>query len=264
MLSNYLIQTKPQIEAVIFDLDDTLISWATPELGWIEYMTPMMQRAAEFLAAAGVEIDANVLGVTFGRTVRDAWNRSRELNDTTAVSLAGMLHKTLQLLDVDPDSVDIQGLMRSFEWVAMPGVEPFPDTHAVLTELKQQGYKIGLVTNAFQPMWMRDVELEQDDLIQYFDARITSGDTGFMKPDPAIYWRIMGLLDTTPDKAIFIGDTPYRDILGANLTGLTSVLMNPAHLNKLAETPDEEADYTITTLTELLELLPKIGGYPRK
>ncbi len=254
MLSNYLLQATPQIEAVIFDLDDTLISWAEPQISWPEYLTPMMQSVAAYLNENGAETDARTFGMTFGRNIRSAYDADRNSDSNTAVSLAGLVHQTLTALNIDPDTVDIQAVMRAFDWYPMPGVHAYPDTHAVLTELKQRGYKLGLITNAFQPMWMRDVELEQDGLIDYFDARITSGDTGFMKPDPAIFWRMMGLLDTTPDKAMYVGDTPNRDVLGANRSGMTSVFIDPPHLDKVAATSEEDPDYTITSLTELLAL----------
>ena len=256
MLSNYLMQATPQIEAVIFDLDDTLISWAEPEISWPEYLAPMMQRAATFLSENGAEIDAIKFGVVFGRTVRQAWQTARDNGCNIAVSLAGVLHQTLEQLDIDPDSIDIQALMRAFDWTPMPGVKPYGDTHSVLAELKRRGYKIGLITNAFQPMWMRDTELEHDGLLEFFDARITSGDTGFMKPHPAIYWRMMGMLDVTPDRAMFIGDSPNRDIAGANRSGMVSVMIDPPHLDKVAKSAEETPDYTITTLTELLTLPP--------
>ncbi len=257
MLSNYLAQATPQIEAVIFDLDDTLISWAEPQLGWADYLTPMMQNAAAYLTEQGAEVDALRLGLVFGRIVRDAWQASNDNGSTIAVSLAGVLVLTLEELGIDPQQIDIQALMRSFDWQPMPGVRPYDDTHAVLTELQRRGFKIGLITNAFQPMWMRDIELEQDGLIDFFDARITSGDTGFMKPDPAIYWRMMGMLDVTPDRAMFVGDTPNRDIAGANRCGMVSVMIDPDHLSKVAESAEEVPDFTITNLTELLALLPE-------
>ncbi len=258
MLSNYLVQATPQIEAVIFDLDDTLISWAEPQLSWRDYLAPMIVKVASFLAEQGVEVDAANLGMVFGRIVRAAWNSANETNSNIAISLAGTLLQTLQELEIDAEQIDIQAMMRAFEWYPMPGVKPYADTHDVLTEIRRRGYKIGLITNAFQPMWMRDIELERDGLIDFFDARITSGDTGFMKPDPAIYWRMMGLLDVTPNEAMFVGDTPNRDIAGANRSGMLSVMIDPEHLNKVIVSAEETPDHTITTLTDLLDLLPPL------
>lgn len=252
MRSNYLQQPADTLKAVIFDLDDTLISWATPAQSWPDYLAPAIARMARHLAQVGRPV-ANVeqLGRTFGETTRAAWVEARKTH--IGVSLAGVLHRTLAQLGIDSAALDLHALMRAMDWQPMPGVAPYPDAIAVLTELRARGLKVGLITNAFQPMWMRDVELAATGLIDYFDARITSGDTGFMKPHPAIYWRMLGLLDTTPDRAIFVGDSPEHDIHGANTVGMTSVQICPPHLNKPANgiTPD----HTITTLSELLPIV---------
>jgi FMN phosphatase YigB (HAD superfamily) len=76
---------------------------------------------------------------------------------------------------------------------------------------------------------------------------------GYIKPHPAIYHEALKQLDTLPEQAIFVGDRPAYDIAGANNAGMISVWMNPPHLN---ETLDGiKADYTITSLTELLPIL---------
>jgi FMN phosphatase YigB (HAD superfamily) len=94
------------------------------------------------------------------------------------------------------------------------------------------------------------------DMMKYFDARITSGDTRFMKPHPAIYWRMLGMLHLTPEEAVFVGDRPENDIQGANAVGMISVHMNPPHvkfdLNGIIP------NYTITQLQQLLPILEQL------
>ncbi len=136
---------------------------------------------------------------------------------------------------------------------ASVGVTLFDDTIPVLETLRQRAYKIGLVTNSMLPMWMRDVELHAYNIIDYFDARITSGDAGYMKPHPVIYTKILTALEITPEQAVFIGDRPGNDIAGANAVGITSVLMSPPHLNHKLN--GNEPDYIITNLSDLLPIL---------
>ncbi|MGB1250684.1 MAG: HAD family hydrolase [Candidatus Promineifilaceae bacterium] len=260
MSSNYLAQASAPIDTIIFDLDDTLISWETQTITWPDYLTPMMVRAAGYLNGLGHTVDVEAFGRRFGRNIRTAWDTARAERTWEAVHMAGIAQQTLSDFDIDPSSVDIHALLKAFEWYPMPGVAPFPDTHAVLDTLRAMGYKIGLITNAFQPMWMRDIEIETYGLMGRLDARITSGDTGFMKPHPAIYWRMLGMLDSRPDRAMFVGDSPRNDIAGANKTGMVSVQIDPAHINKSAELDIENADYTITTLSELLPILKTLAG----
>jgi FMN phosphatase YigB (HAD superfamily) len=104
---------------------------------------------------------------------------------------------------------------------------------------------------------MRDIELAEFNILHYFDARVTSGDIGYLKPHPQIYRRILEMLNVRPDQAVFVGDRPANDIAGANEVGLISVLMAPPHLER--DLNGVVPDYTISTLSELLPLLEKLG-----
>jgi FMN phosphatase YigB (HAD superfamily) len=106
-------------------------------------------------------------------------------------------------------------------------------------------------------MWMRDVELEAYNIIEFLDARITSGDIGYLKPHPQIYKRILEMLDVQPEEAVFVGDRPKSDIAGANQIGLTSVLMAPPHLER--ELDGVVPDHTITSLSQLLPILENLA-----
>lgn len=159
-------------------------------------------------------------------------------------------------LNVPADQVDMKALMERYNWGVFPGVVPYEDTHDVLEVLHDQKYKIGLVTNSIFPMWMRDVELEEYDLLRFLDARITSGDVGYLKPHPHIYKLILEMLDVRPDQAVFVGDRPKNDIAGANAVGLISVLLVPSHLER--ELDGVVPDYTITSLSDLLPLLKEL------
>ncbi|MEM7801356.1 MAG: HAD family hydrolase, partial [Chloroflexota bacterium] len=166
------------------------------------------------------------------------------------------LTSALAQAGVPNEKVDLDEVFEVYDWSPFPGVAPFADTHSVLKALKANGYKIGLITNAFQPMYMRDVELERYDLLKYLDARITSGDTRFMKPHPAIYWRMLGLLDLMPEDAVMVGDRPGHDVLGAHNTGMLGVLMSPPHLNRPLE--GVKPDYIVNALSELLPILEEL------
>lgn len=148
--------------------------------------------------------------------------------------------------------------VRAYDWGLIPGVVPFDDTLSVLEHLKNDGYKLGLITNAMQPIWMRDIELRAFGILDYLDVRLTSGDVGFMKPHPFIYWQALELLEVKPEESIFVGDRPANDIAGANDAGLTSVLMAPPHLNR--ELNGVRPNFTISSLSELLPILAQLEG----
>lgn len=244
-----------QVEAVIFDLDDTLLDWSQQSQGWGAFTRPMVDNVYVYLLDKGYSLphpdeffsrlDSEISGVW--QEAKLTWAGAR---------FQDALLRTLAAFQLPVLGIDIEEVMRVYDWRPMPGVAPFPDVFTVLDSLQAEHYKLGLVTNSFFPMWMRDIELAAYDLLPYFDARITSGDAGYMKPHPAIYQRILAILDVPAERAVFVGDRPENDIAGANETGLISVLMSPAHLDR--DLNGVEPDYTINSLSELLPILAEL------
>lgn len=244
-----------RIQAVIFDLDDTLIDWSQPAMSWDEYTRPMTDNLHRYLSAAGYQLpQADDFYRCLRQEVQDEWDRARV--EWTGASFAEALRRTLHVCNVDESQVDLQELMRVYNWQPMPGVELFDDALHVLEALREDGYKLGLITNSFLPMWMRDVELQHYALIDLFDARTTSGDAGYMKPHPAIYLNMLEELDVMPQQAVFVGDRPQNDIAGANEAGMISVLMDPPHLQR--EVGEHLPDFTIERLSELFDVLARL------
>lgn len=248
-------QVAQRIQAVIFDLDDTLIDWSQPAMSWDEYTRPMTDNVHNHLSAAGYEMPPSE---EFYRCLREQvqleWDNARV--EWKGASFREALRRTLQVCSIDDGQVDLEELMRVYNWQPMPGVVLYEDALEVLAALRERGYKLGLITNSFLPMWMRDVELRHYNLIDVFDARLTSGDAGYMKPHPAIYRQMLDMLNATADQAVFVGDRPQNDIAGANEAGLISVLIDPPHLAR--ELGEHTPDFTIETLSELIEVLERL------
>ena len=245
-----------QIKAVIFDLDDTLIDWSNHEVGWDEYHYSRIEKVWEYLTEQGYSLPEKQALFQFMKDrIRKIWDDAR--GEWIIPSMGEAMAQMLIDLEIAPDDVDMKTLLGHYNWGVYPGVVLFDDTHYVLETLRQQQYKIGLVTNSIFHMWMRDIELEAYDLIDYFDARLTSGDCGYLKPHPQIYHKILEMLEVRPEEAVFVGDRPQNDIAGANEVGLTSVLMSPPHLER--DLNGNVPDYTITSLSELLPILEELN-----
>ena len=247
-----------QIDTVLFDLDDTLIDWRQQTRPWPEINSPKVARVHRFLRAAGHKprLNESDFVATFIDTSEHFWQNAPE-NGWRSPRFETVLGSAMRAAGIDPADVDMIGAMKAYEWHILPGVVLFPDTIPVLRALRDQGYRLGLVTNAYFPIWMREVELDEFGIREYFDAAITSGDTGWLKPHPAIYWRIMGMLHTTPERCVFVGDSPRHDIQGANETGLISVLHAPPGLKR--ERHGIKADHEIRGLRELLPILEELN-----
>jgi putative hydrolase of the HAD superfamily len=248
-------QGSRRIEAVLFDLDDTLIDWDEVSVSRDEYYRPRVSRLHAFLTDKGYELPpAPELQSILDQAIFATWEEAKK--SWVIRPYGDILSQVLLNLGLFIEGLNINELLRVFGWEAWPGVVNFPDTIPVLEELRRRGYKIGLLTNSFLPMWMRDVELESFQLITYFDARITAADVGYVKPHPNIYYALLDRMKISPDQAVFVGDRPKNDIAGANAVGLISILMDPPHLQR--ELNGVVPDHTITTLSDLLPLLEEL------
>lgn len=242
------------LNTVIFDLDDTLICWRDRSIDWETFHQPLheawLARLAEQGLAQRVELDE--WKTAFKGIIQRAWTDARKT--WIAPGMYKTLRQTLAAVGYNPDDVDIDALIDDLPWGVCPGVTLFDDTLHVLTTLRERGFRIGLITNAWQPMPLRDHELRDLGLIDSFDARITSGDTGFIKPHPAVYWRMLGMLDSAPEKSLMVGDHPQFDIKGANLTGMLGAFVDRPYLER--DEDNVTIDYRISELSALLEILP--------
>lgn len=246
--------TKP-IQAVIFDLDDTLLDWSARQNPLSDVYRPHADKVYDYLRTAGHPLpDRETFFQSHLAVVTAAWAEAKK--DWTAVNIAHTLQTCFRNLKLDVAQIDMTAVLHAYDWQATPHVDLYEDTIPVLNDLRCQAYKIGLITNSMLPMWMRDIELRTYGILDYFDVRLTSGDVGFMKPHPAIFQRALALLEVEPCRAVFVGDRPANDIAGANAAGLISVLMAPPHINHDLKTVTP--DFVITRLSELLPLLASL------
>ncbi len=241
-----------QIHAILFDLDDTLIDWSGLTVDYPVFMRPHIDNIYDYLEGQGYSLpDRDPFYQLYLNTVINHWGEAKKT--WCAVNFGRVLVDFCQKMELDVSQIDFQDVMCAYGARPIPDVVLFSDTIPVLESLRQQGYKIGLVTNSMLPMWMRDIELEAYEIIDYFDVRITSGDTGYIKPHPFIYQKALDLLDAEPGETVFVGDRPEYDIVGANDVGLISVLMAPTYLERKLN--NVRPDHIIRSLSELLPLL---------
>ncbi len=98
-----------------------------------------------------------------------------------------------------------------------------PDTPAFLEGLVAQGYFLGVISNSIGTL---EGQLVRLGLARYFQAILDSAIVGIQKPHPGIFKLALQRAGVEGSEAVFVGDTYATDVGGAQLAGLTGVLMD--------------------------------------
>lgn len=212
------------LRAVIFDMDDTLICWPEDGLDWETLEREHLRRVFDYIAR---EIHPTLDFERLVSTMRDrsqtAWDDARETY--IAPSLSTELAAALVDCGVPADRIDLRAVLNAYGWDALPGTSAYPEAPGVLRDLRQRGLRLGLLTNAYAPMWMRDRELDRVGLSpDLFLARVSTADVGYLKPHPAAFQAVLDELAVTPEEAVFVGDNLHADIGGAQNVGMKAIL----------------------------------------
>ena len=226
-----------QLKAVLFDFDDTLISWRNFSGNWGELETDRLRGVLELLQSQSClteDISLETLVNAYMEHTRDAWAEAR--SNLRAPVMPEILRETLHSLGAEPDCFDLESCIESYNWGKINGTEVFEDVPRFLEELTARGIKLGIVTNASQPMSMRDKEVEEHGLMDYFpDCRLSAADAGYLKPHPRIFETALERLNMSPKHTVFIGDNPVADIGGAQEVGMKAILRTKPHGQDLTE-----------------------------
>lgn len=82
----------------------------------------------------------------------------------------------------------------------------------------------------------------------------TSETVGFRKPHPKIFEDMIDRLGVLPEQIMYVGDDALNDVAPARAMGMVSVWYKQEDAE--IEPLEEEVDFTITTVEELLTILP--------
>lgn len=128
----------------------------------------------------------------------------------------------------------------------------FPDVEPALAQLREAGYRLGLITNVTDDP---TADLEGIGLRERFDVVVASCLVGFDKPDPRIFQAAMKDLGIAPEEGVHVGDQFLADVEGAQSAGLKAILLDRHDL--------QEGRHPLR-VRSLLELPPLLrNGFPK-
>jgi putative hydrolase of the HAD superfamily len=260
MSISHVRQSHAQLRAVLFDIDDTLIDWSQRSQSNQNHRIMHLGRTYRYALDSGYRMNApesTFYEIALG-LFDQAWSVGKQ--GAGAPHIGTILRQTFMQMGIPAKQIDLNALLRAYDWQAVEGVTLFPDVPDVLPVIRAAGLKTGLITNSGHPMWMRDIELSAYGLLEFFpDCRFSAADVGWLKPYPAIFETALNCLGVAPEEAVFVGDEPMADVVGAQSIGMRAVLRLKANLMHVSSVP-VVPDGTIRTFHDLLGLLD--GWYP--
>lgn len=100
--------------------------------------------------------------------------------------------------------------------VAADAAEPLPPVRAWIARLHAMGFRSCIVSNNFAARTKAIGQILQVSVV-----------TGAVKPAPWAFRRAMRLMGTRPSQTALIGDQVFTDVLGGNLLGIRTILVDP-------------------------------------
>lgn len=121
----------------------------------------------------------------------------------------------------------------------------------MLRALRARGVQIGINSNRPCTTAMMIRDLDDMGLARYVDAAVCSGETGYLKPHPTTFERVIADLGVAPHESVMVGDSAKADMGGAKAMGMRTVWKLNGRYG-LPTCPD--ADRAIHDLGDLLTL----------
>lgn len=231
-------------EAIILDLDDTILDSGDPEVSWRQVCTEF---AGNFSVAPGCFFAALI-------DARDwFWDDhllAREGRLDLLSARRTIFARALRSLGLEHPKPDVLGAM-ALRYTALrdEAVTPFQGALTALERLRERGIKLALPTNgSAEKQWGK---IRQFGLVRYFDHIQVEGDVGFGKPDAQAFQFALSGVDARPQETWMVGDNLLADIAGAQRAGIHAIWID-AHGNGLDSGDGVLPDRIVESLEELL------------
>ncbi|MDH3713639.1 MAG: haloacid dehalogenase type II [Gammaproteobacteria bacterium] len=189
-----------------------------------------------------------------GDRVSQMW-RTKQLEYTWLRSLMGrhadFWQVTGDALDYALNAFDIgDKTLRDSLMDAYLTLSPYPEVRDVLSQLKQRGVQLAILSNGAPNML--GVAVASAEIADLLDEVLSVEDVGIYKPDPRVYQLAVDRLQITPEQISFQSSNAW-DAVGAAAFGFKVAWVNrfAQHRERLPAQPQAE----IRTLAELLDLL---------
>jgi putative hydrolase of the HAD superfamily len=236
------------LKAVIFDLGGTLIDW--PD--WDEDVKRRWGLSYDYLLSRLSSNDLPPQDVYVQAMLdaeRNHWQQvaERQASSTPTEVLRAGFERFGHKASEEELLVALDGYAQAVNgWATI-----FPDTISTLKELRQRGYRLGLLSNTWWAAEWHNADLALHGLTPLLDEIVYTSDHPHSKPHPSVFLEMMRRLDVAPGYCVMVGDRLDADIGGALDVGIRAVWKKTTY-----PWPEPEHIKPTASITDLAELLP--------
>ncbi len=224
------------VKAVIFDLDDTLISERQYIKSGFRHISKLL---SEKLDESETEIYQSLMNL-FQVSTKDVFNR---------------LFDQYEIYYTKEDIMKLVNEYRNH----LPQIQFYDDVLPCIKNLKDKGIKIGIITDGYANAQKQ--KLKAVNAYNYFDLIILTDELGrsYWKPHPKSFELMKEKLKVNVDQMVYVGDNPEKDFITPNKLKMKTIniLRNDgiySGKNKVLE-QKYHADYTLKTLLDIHSLI---------
>jgi len=238
------------IKGIIFDLGSTLLRFDGDGEAVNQQGAEAM--AEWFFKKKRIKLDGPALVEAF--LTQRAVDFAQARQTQTEIVAQESLRRALQKIDAPPHAEPLaEAAIKIYFALEERCWHPYPDAVETLKQLKAQGYRLGLYSNATDDALIQRL-INQGKIRPWLSPAFSSAGCGWRKPKPDGFALIAARWGLPADQIVVVGDTLNADVLGAQNAGMPSILVtmdeNPAN--------GDYQNIVPTAVAESLSQIPEI------
>ncbi len=229
------------IRGVVFDLDHTLFDrYATITRVMPEFYRHYRDKIAAELSEE--EFIRRLIPIE-KKGIYHSWNKVFEMSAAEGIILPMTKEETHEAIQY---IINVCWLIDAV---------PYPFTNPTLKKIKEQGYKLGIITNG--PNAVQTAKIKKLGLEPFFDEIVITGNVGVHKPSREPFDIMSERLGIPAKELLYVGDHPLNDVEGSRNAGYIPVWVKTTGVWPCGDI--ERSPYEVDTVEEIPALLEKIN-----
>ena len=249
-----MVLSERRIEAVLFDLGDTLLHFGKLSKG--QLVEDALRRSYAYVQEHNQPVGPfwayrllHLWGVRWH--LLRSWMTGNDFNSLELLETYGSRNG----MTLTPQQWEELN-WRWYERLAEVGVVE-PGTAEALAALRAMGLKLGVLSNTFIHKSSLERHLEQEQLLDYFPVRLYSYEFPWRKPNVKIFQEAARRVGTEPPHILFVGDLIGKDVVGSLAAGMVAALkVGPSNLGKTVP----RGVHCIERIADLPALVERLNG----